>query len=209
MLQMMISRKLSKDRQFVDANELSRTAKKPAIRSSPNVNYQTIVDAVSEVMDQRDRNRTAEVNMVQNANCATAIIGIERRRLVRARQHLVIHRQEVRPAVRQRRRAQFVSRTRLSPGQVTKVTLHQEEVVRKVTSLRKGMEIANGHGQVNARTKTPFTSTPFTKSKWPSTCAVTVGKTVGGRSRCPAFASTGSTQHRELEARLKIAYWRW
>ena len=63
---------VSKARQFVDANELSRTAKKPAIRSSPNVNYQTIVDAVSEVLDQRDRNRTADVNMVQNANCATS-----------------------------------------------------------------------------------------------------------------------------------------
>ena len=63
---------VSKARQFVDANELSRTAKKPAIRSSPNVNYQTIVDAVSEVLDQRDRTRTAEVNMVQNANCATS-----------------------------------------------------------------------------------------------------------------------------------------
>jgi len=63
---------VSKVRQFVDANELSRTAKKPAIRSSPNVNYLTIVDAVSDVLDQRDRNRTAEVNMVQNANCATS-----------------------------------------------------------------------------------------------------------------------------------------
>jgi len=63
---------VSKARQFVDANELSRTAKKPAIRSSPNVNYQTIVDAVSEVLDQRDRNRTVDVNMVQNANCATS-----------------------------------------------------------------------------------------------------------------------------------------
>jgi len=63
---------VSKARQFVDANELSRTAKKPAIRSSPSVNYQTIVDAVSEVLDQRDSNRTAEVNMVQNANCAAS-----------------------------------------------------------------------------------------------------------------------------------------
>jgi len=35
---------VSKARQFVDANELSRTAKKPATRSSPNVNYQTIVE---------------------------------------------------------------------------------------------------------------------------------------------------------------------
>ena len=51
---------VSKARQFVDANELSRTAKKPAIRS-PNVNYQTIVDAVSEVMNQRDRDRAVDV----------------------------------------------------------------------------------------------------------------------------------------------------
>ena len=62
---------VSKARQFVDANELSRTAKKPAIRSSPNVNYQTIVDAVSEVLDQRERDHTVNVNTVQNANCAT------------------------------------------------------------------------------------------------------------------------------------------
>jgi len=61
---------VSKARQFVDANELSRTAKKPAIRSSPNVNYQTIVDAVSEVLDQRERDHTVNVNTVQNANCA-------------------------------------------------------------------------------------------------------------------------------------------
>ena len=79
------------------------------------------------------------------------IIGIERRRLVKARQRRVIRRQGVRLAVHQRRRAQFVSRTRLSPGQVTKVTLYQEEVVGKVTSLRKGMEITNGHGQVHVR----------------------------------------------------------
>ena len=62
---------VSKARQFVDANELSRTAKKPAIRS-PNVNYQTIDDAVSEVLNQRDRDRAVDVNLVQNANCATS-----------------------------------------------------------------------------------------------------------------------------------------
>jgi len=65
------SKTVSKARQFVDANELSCTAKKPAIRS-PNVNYQTIVDAVSEVLNQRDRNRTVDVNLVQSANCATS-----------------------------------------------------------------------------------------------------------------------------------------
>ena len=79
------------------------------------------------------------------------IIGIERRRPVRARQRRVIRRQVVRPAVRQRRRAQFVSRTRSSLGQVTKVTPCQEEVVGKVTNLRKGMAITNGHGQVHVR----------------------------------------------------------
>ena len=88
--------------------------------------------------------------------------------------------------------------------------LHQEEVVGKVTSPPREMITTNGNGQVNVRKDkdTPRIA-PFTKSKWPSTCAVTIGKTVGGRSRCPAFASTGSTQYRKLEARLEIAYWRW
>jgi len=62
---------VSKARQFVDANELSRTTKKPAIRS-PNVNYQTIVDAVSEALNQRDRDRAVDVNLVQSANYATS-----------------------------------------------------------------------------------------------------------------------------------------
>ena len=137
------------------------------------------------------------------------IIGIERRRPVRARQRLVIRRQEVFLAERPRQLAQSVSRTRLSPGQVAKVTPHQEEVVGKETSSCKVMVITNGHGQVNVRQdKDPLHLDPVTRSKWPSTCAVTVGKTVGGRSRCPAFTSTGSTQHRELEAGLEIAYWR-
>ena len=39
----------------------------------------------------------------------------------------------------------------MSPGQVTKVTLHQEEVVGKETSLRKVMVITNGSGPVSVR----------------------------------------------------------
>ena len=79
------------------------------------------------------------------------IIGTERRRLAKARQRLVIRRQEVLLAERRRLRAQFVSRTRLSPGQLTKVTQHQAEVVGKVTSLRQVMVITSGHGQVSVR----------------------------------------------------------
>jgi len=42
---------VSKARHFVDASELARTAKKPAIRTtSPSLNYQTIVDGVMEVL---------------------------------------------------------------------------------------------------------------------------------------------------------------
>ena len=57
---------VSKARQFVDANELSRTTKKTALRTTtPNVNYQTIIDGVMEALEQRDRVRAAEVNAVQ------------------------------------------------------------------------------------------------------------------------------------------------
>jgi len=69
------------------------------------------------------------------------------------------------------------------------------------------MVITNGHGQVSVhKDKDSLPLDPVTRSKWPSTCAVTVGKTVGGRSRCPTFASTGSTQHRKLKAGMEIAY---
>ena len=93
-------------------NELSLTAKKPAIRSSPNVNYQTVVDAVSEVLDQRERDRAVNVNTVQNANCATTDNRNKKARPVRARQHLVIRRQEVHLAERRRQLVPFASRTR-------------------------------------------------------------------------------------------------
>ena len=130
------------------------------------------------------------------------IIGIERRQGSPAPS-----RQEVFLAERRRQLAQFVSRTRMSPGQVTKVTQHQEEVVGKETSPRKVIVITNGHGQVSVhKDKDPLHLAPVTRSKWPSTCAATVGKTVGGRSRCPAFASTGLTQHRKLEAGMEIAH---
>jgi len=59
---------VSKARQFVDAGELSRTAKKPALRAtSPSVNYQSILDGVMEALE-RDRGRMAEVNTIQASN---------------------------------------------------------------------------------------------------------------------------------------------
>jgi len=202
---------VSKARQFVDANELSRIAKKPAIRSSPNVNYQTIVDAVSEVLDQRDRNRTADVNMVQNANCATSD---NRNRRASPRQGSpALSNSSAKSASS---RASTPMRTVRFQDQVESRSGNQG-----YTASGRGRWQGNQSPQGNGNNqrpwagqrpqgqKTPFTSTPVTSSKWPSTCAVTVGKTVGGRSRCPAFTSTGSTQHRELEAGMEIAYWRW
>jgi len=62
---------VSKARQFVDANELSRTAKKPALRTmSPSVNYQSIVDGVMEALE-RDRGRMSGVNAVQTSGSST------------------------------------------------------------------------------------------------------------------------------------------
>ena len=53
---------VSKSRQFLDASELTRTVKKPAIRAtSPSVNYQSIDDGVMEALE-RDRGRMAVIN---------------------------------------------------------------------------------------------------------------------------------------------------
>jgi len=66
---------VSKARQFVDANELSRTTKKPALRAtSPSVNYQAIIDGVMEALELRDRERMAEVNAAQTSG-STATSG--------------------------------------------------------------------------------------------------------------------------------------
>jgi len=59
---------VSKSRQFLDASELTRTVKKPAIRAtSPSVNYQSIVDGVMEALE-RDRGRMAVINTAQASN---------------------------------------------------------------------------------------------------------------------------------------------
>jgi len=59
---------VSKARQFLDASELTRTVKKPAIlAASPSVNYQSIVDGVMEALE-RDRGCMAEVNTAQASN---------------------------------------------------------------------------------------------------------------------------------------------
>jgi len=67
---------VSKARQFVDANELSRTTKKPALRTTPpTVNYQTIIDGVMEALELRDRERVAGVNAVQTSGSSAATSG--------------------------------------------------------------------------------------------------------------------------------------
>jgi len=67
---------VSKARQFVDANELSRTTKKSALRTtSPSINYQTIIDGVLEALELRDRERMADVNAVQASGSLAATSG--------------------------------------------------------------------------------------------------------------------------------------
>jgi len=62
---------VSKARHFMDASELSRIPKKPAIRgASPSVNFQTIIDGVKEVVETalNDRGCQAEVHNCQVSN---------------------------------------------------------------------------------------------------------------------------------------------
>ena len=62
---------VSKACHFVDASELSRTPKKPAIRgASPSVNFQAIIDGVKEVVETalHDQGRQAEVHNCQISN---------------------------------------------------------------------------------------------------------------------------------------------
>ena len=73
------------------------------------------------------------------------IIGIERRRPVRARQLRVIRRQVVYLAVRQHRRVRFAFKTRKRPG------LYQEGDVGKVPSPPLEVAISSDSGQVNVR----------------------------------------------------------
>jgi len=60
---------VSEARHFMDASELARTAKKPAIRAtSTSVNYQTIVDGVMEALELHNQSRMTEVNAAQVTN---------------------------------------------------------------------------------------------------------------------------------------------
>jgi len=60
---------VSKARHFMDASELARTAKKPAIRAtSTSVNYQAIVDGVMEALELHNQGRMTEVNAAQVTN---------------------------------------------------------------------------------------------------------------------------------------------
>ena len=95
----------------------------------------------------------------------------------------------------------------MSPGQVTKVTLHQEEVVGKETSLRKVMVITNGHGQVSVhKDKDPLHPDPRHQVKVALDLCRHRRKDSGRPVKVLAFMSTGSTQHRKLEAGMEITY---
>ena len=84
--------------------------------------------------------------------------------------------------MRLHQRVRCVSKTRKSPG------LHQEGDVGKVTSPRREIVIISDSGQVNVRKdKDPPHLDPRHQVK-----VATVGGTVGGRSGCSTFASTGS-----------------
>jgi len=52
---------------FVDASELSRTAKKPAVRTTSTINYQTIVDGVVKAV-LHNQGRAAEINVIHAPN---------------------------------------------------------------------------------------------------------------------------------------------
>ena len=106
-------------------------------------------------------------------------------------------------AVRPHQRVRCVFKTRKSPG------LHQEGDVGKVTSPRREIVIISDSGQVSVRKdKDPPRLDPRHQVKVAPDLRRHSRKDVGGRSGCSTFASTGSTQHRELEARMEIAYWR-
>ena len=64
---------VSKTCHFVDASELARTAKKPALRTTPpSVNYQTIFDGVQDALAFHDQGRTPEVKSAQAPNPSTS-----------------------------------------------------------------------------------------------------------------------------------------
>ena len=60
---------VSKARHFMDASELARSAKKPAIRAtSSSVNYQAIVDGVMKALELHNQGRMMEVNAARVTN---------------------------------------------------------------------------------------------------------------------------------------------
>jgi len=81
-----------KAKHFIEANELSRSPKKPAIRTiTPSVNYQAIVDGVMEALAAHDQGRLPEVNALQTPPTANSGVVIERLHSVGSRQHPVSH----------------------------------------------------------------------------------------------------------------------
>jgi len=69
------------------------------------------------------------------------------------------------------------------------------------------MEMANGHGQVSVRKdKDPLHLDPLLQVKVALDLCRHRRKDSGRPVKVPRVYSTGSTQHRKLEARLEIAY---
>ena len=62
-----------KAKHFIEANELSRAPKKPAMRTTtPSVNYQAIVEGVMEALVAHDQGRLPEVNALQTPPTANS-----------------------------------------------------------------------------------------------------------------------------------------
>jgi len=142
---------VSKARHFVDARELFRAPKKPAIRTtSLSVNYQTIVDGVIEALVLHDQGHTAEVHGLQ-ARTSTANAGSKNKKnpLVSDHRHPVTHRREV-PVVLHQVVVRFVSRIRVLISQEASRMVLPVAVVCRATSRRNSETImAPGHGVID------------------------------------------------------------
>jgi len=88
---------VSKARQFLDASELTRTVKKPAIRTaSPSVNFQSIVDGVLEALSETE----AEWRRSIQPRRLTPVPAVKRPHLARDRRRQATHLRGALPAVR-------------------------------------------------------------------------------------------------------------
>jgi len=202
---------VSKARQFVDANELSCTTKKTALSTTtPNVNYQTIIDGVMEALEQRDRVRAAEVNAVQTSS-PTATTG-NRNKKAPPRQGSpapTTRPPEVPPAVRRQLAVRFGSRTRWMLEQAIGATSRLQGVVGRTTGPHRVTTAVLGRGQIvvrQGRSPLAFGSIAgmVATPGWSACSVATVRRSVVARERGPTFSSPGPGQCRQLETWLAI-----